>query len=276
MVLYDKLVLSGGGTKGMLYLGLIRYLEDNDIILDDIIEYTGTSIGAFVCLLLNLKYTSDELVDIFFNLDFNSFIETSLKNFIDKYGFSDGNKLEEFIKTLISNKGYKKDITFTELYNMTGKTLVVCTTCLKTRETVFFNKDTDMPVYLAVRMSMNIPFVFQPVLYMSSHYVDGGLSANLPIRYYNKDDMDKILCIKLSDNNKNNYDDSTFINYAMNIIKTLQKSIEKRDFKYCSDNKCSLLILESSIGKTIDFNISLEEKETMFSEGLECAKKFFE
>lgn len=281
MGLYDKLVLGGGGIKGIMYLGLISYLEDNDIILDDIIEYVGTSIGAFVCLLLNLKYSSDELVDIFFNLDFNSFNETSLKNFIDNYGFSDGNKLEEFIKTIISNKGYKKNITFIELYNLTGKSLVTSATCIKTRDTVYFNKDLspDTPVYLAVRISMNIPFIFQPVFYTGTYYVDGGLSSNLPIRYYtNNDDIAKTLCVKLSNNKLNDYDESntTFIYYTMNIIKTLQKSIEKRDSKYCSDNKCPLLILETSVGKTIDFNVSLYEKETMFSEGLECSKKFFE
>ena len=46
-------------------LPIIKYLEEKQIILKNIKEYVGCSIGAFCALLMILGYSSSTLIDIF-------------------------------------------------------------------------------------------------------------------------------------------------------------------------------------------------------------------
>mgnify|MGYP003351256868 CR=1 FL=1 len=41
----------------------------------------------------------------------------------------------------------------------------------------------DLPVYLAIKASIAVPFVFEPVIIGEYLYCDGGLCDNLPIEY---------------------------------------------------------------------------------------------
>ena len=52
---YTNLLISGGGIYGIMILGIIKYLQEYNI-LDNIKKYLGTSVGAIICLLLNIKY----------------------------------------------------------------------------------------------------------------------------------------------------------------------------------------------------------------------------
>ena len=55
------LVLSGGGSKGLAHIGVIRALEEQGIPIDYI---TGTSIGAIIGSLYACGYTTDEMEEI--------------------------------------------------------------------------------------------------------------------------------------------------------------------------------------------------------------------
>jgi NTE family protein len=48
--------------------------------------------------------------------------------------------------------------------------------------------DPDLPIWKAVRMSVSIPFVFEPVHHDGGVYVDGGLSWNYPIDLFDHAD----------------------------------------------------------------------------------------
>lgn len=50
-------------------------------------------------------------------------------------------------------------------------------------------KDVDMPVSIAVRISGSLPGVFDPVIYKGRKYIDGGAANNLPVNiFFNKED----------------------------------------------------------------------------------------
>ncbi|KAA6308151.1 putative NTE family protein, partial [termite gut metagenome] len=55
------LVLSGGGARGLTFIGIIRALEENNIPIDYI---AGTSIGAIVGSLYAMGYTPDEMEEL--------------------------------------------------------------------------------------------------------------------------------------------------------------------------------------------------------------------
>ena len=60
---YEVLVLSGGGTKGVLQLGMLHGMYTNKKInFNRIHAYVGTSIGAISCFLLILGYLPVEIL----------------------------------------------------------------------------------------------------------------------------------------------------------------------------------------------------------------------
>ena len=65
-----NLVFSGGSSKGFSYLGVLKALDEFNI-LDNIEELAGTSIGALFCCYIVLKYHPDDLIKIFMELQRN-------------------------------------------------------------------------------------------------------------------------------------------------------------------------------------------------------------
>src|SRR5574343_21872 len=95
----NTLVLSGGGVKGYYYIGIIKYLEENNI-LKNINNYAGTSIGAYVCFLLSINYSYNEILNLFYNINISKLIRLSIKNIISEnhWGIYDNSNMIEYIK----------------------------------------------------------------------------------------------------------------------------------------------------------------------------------
>jgi NTE family protein len=53
--------LSGGGSKGLAHIGVIKALEENRIPIDYI---GGTSMGAIIGSLYAIGLTTDEMIEI--------------------------------------------------------------------------------------------------------------------------------------------------------------------------------------------------------------------
>ena len=63
------LVLSGGGGPGLVHIGMLKALDENNIPVNYI---TGTSIGAIVGGLYAAGYAPDEIISIFKSEKFKS------------------------------------------------------------------------------------------------------------------------------------------------------------------------------------------------------------
>ena len=58
----DTICFSGGGTKGLVFVGAIKALVEKNVIdLSKINKYIGTSAGSIIALLLLIGYTPAEL-----------------------------------------------------------------------------------------------------------------------------------------------------------------------------------------------------------------------
>jgi NTE family protein len=70
------LALSGGGARGLSQIGVLKSLEENNIVPDMIV---GTSIGAIVGGLYSSGYSTDELDSITKSIDWKSKLSFSEK-----------------------------------------------------------------------------------------------------------------------------------------------------------------------------------------------------
>jgi len=192
------LVLSGGGSKGLAHIGVIRALEEQGIPIDYI---TGTSIGAIIGSLYACGYTTDEMEEIirspeFFNwykgkipAEYHYYFKKPAKHadMINvQFAIRDSSIVPILPTNLVATQ--PMDLGIVELtaeysaaagYNFDS--LMVPFRCIATdiynnREVIFRKGDLGM----AVRASMTFPFYFKPIMIDSVLLFDGGIVNNFP------------------------------------------------------------------------------------------------
>ena len=183
----ENLVLSGGGLLGISYIGLCRYLEEHKLI-KQIKTVIGSSAGAIFSMLFILGYSSNEIYDKFKDMKFSEYVPItadSLLNLMRVKGVNSCSNIVQFLKDAVLNKTGNSETTLLELYNQFGITFRIGATNLTTSrfELLDHINYPDLPVYLAVKASIAIPFVFEPVIIRDALYCVGGLCDNLPIDY---------------------------------------------------------------------------------------------
>jgi NTE family protein len=161
-IIYENLILSGGGVRGLYYLGFMQYFKDYLHVFKNLV---GTSIGSFFVVAIALGYTSEEIQPHVLNiLDYNRVKSLKVFDFLENLGLDDGSKLEHYIKKMIRHKFGKKELTFKELYEIYNKNVTITAISIEDNSVIYFSKDTHplMKVWKAVRMSMTVPFLFKP------------------------------------------------------------------------------------------------------------------
>lgn len=192
---FENLVFEGGGSKGHAYAGAIKALEELGLI-KQIKRYAGASAGAMTAALLAVGYNSKDLQD-FLTQDLSLILLDSrfgrlsyLPNLLSGYGCNPAKKFYKWFGELLEKKMGNIDVTFEEHFKKTGIELcVIVTNVNRMKEEYCHVKTTpDMPIRLAVRMSMSLPGLFQATNYKSygetNLYVDGGVLCNYPIHCF--------------------------------------------------------------------------------------------
>ncbi|MBO7624787.1 MAG: patatin-like phospholipase family protein [Bacteroidales bacterium] len=199
------LVLSGGGAKGLVHIGVIRALEEKGIPIDYI---AGTSMGSIIGGLYAAGYTTEEMEAIFrsneVELWINGEVDSRYMYFFKKsqpnstwlqINFSlDSSLFSPTIPTnFISPK--QMDLAFVEIMGAADAVsggdfnrLMVPFRCNATdigqRKEVVFRSG---PLKDAVRASMSFPFVFKPLILDSCILYDGGMMNNFPTHIMEED-----------------------------------------------------------------------------------------
>lgn len=188
-----NLVFEGGGVKGIAYCGCLKALDDYNL-LSQVTSAIGTSAGSAIALMVILGFTPEEIYKELINLDYEKFKDDSfgfirdlfrLKN---HFGWHKGESLRKHYHQLIGSKTGNSDITFEQLHRRNKKTLVVTGTSVTKHKTHFFShmnsEFKDMRIADALRISMSIPYYFTPVHYKGELMIDGGITANFPLTYF--------------------------------------------------------------------------------------------
>ncbi len=188
------IALSGGGAKGIAHVGVLKVLEEAGIYPDIV---TGTSMGSVVGGLYAIGYSSQELDSLARNLNWASYFSDKYdrsyrtieeKDDEERYifsfplvngkvklpkGFVDGQKLAIMLSNLTQKiHGIDDFDDFKIPFRCIG-------TDLETGQAVVFDRGF-LPD--AIRGSISIPSVFEPLEIDGKLIVDGGISRNLPVQ----------------------------------------------------------------------------------------------
>lgn len=278
---YDTLVLSGGSVNTIMLLGALQYADDN-LILNDIKSYVGVSAGAMCCYLLAIGYKP---IEIIVELCTNQITENMKE--LNIYGMMKGNGATTFnhIHKQLEKMTIKKIgrlVTFKELRDITGKQFV-CTSYNMTQnylEILNYETHPDMPCLIALRMSSNLPIIFDKFEYLNNSYIDGAISSNFPIGI-GETYGEKILGIVLYDmniKNVDNVDNGNMTEYIYKLISIPNNQITKNEINN-SSSKSYIVKIKPYKSNYFDFDIGTPNKLDMFSNGYKqmsddyCAKQ---
>ena len=186
------MVLSGGGAKGVAHIPVLQKLDSLGIVPDLII---GTSMGSVIGGLYAAGYSGDSIAEITKNVNWDKLLGGNVsltdvsveeKSEFDRYllnldiiegkpkvksGLLRDQNLREFLSSLLY-----------PVYNINNfddlpiPFRAVTTDLVHGKEVVI----SEGSLTLAIRASMSIPSVFEPVRYKNTLLVDGGVLNNFP------------------------------------------------------------------------------------------------
>lgn len=247
------LTLGGGGARGICHIEFIKVL-DNMNLKPSVIS--GTSIGAIIGAFYASGLTGKEINDILDTIDIsNKKIDKDISA-----SKTEGSKIEKFVDDKITDikEYYKKfenihkmiDISFFKntsfIYgkgvekffndNLPVKTFeelkiplkIVATDYWEQKQVIFDSGD----LISAIRASMSIPAVFEPVINDDMVLIDGGITNNLPYDII-QDECDITVAIDVSGNVSipNKVKAPNLFDNIMNSFTILQDSILKYQMK---------------------------------------------
>lgn len=196
----EYIAFSGGGAKGMAYLGVLKKLIEYDL-LKGIKGFSGTSVGAIIAIIACCNLTICDIEKITETLDLSKLITTGnnswlstpskLFNIFSNLGIENGVKIVEYLENLLEEFGFERGVTFREFSDLTGKDVKLMSVNLTKQEQYVFSADTtpNETVIKGIRASIAIPYIFTPVQKdscSSDLLVDGAILNNCPIDLFDK------------------------------------------------------------------------------------------
>lgn len=188
----------GAGLKGNCYVGMIEAFECyfrkhmnmswSEWVKANIKGTCGSSAGALLALILQLGIdaaTAKRIVTPLVSNVRQLLPHPDIGVLISHYGIEKGNVIRQIISDALTARGLTPDITFQCMYDLTRIEFACTGTNLRTGKPVYFHRSThpEMRVKDAVFISACVPLMFAPLEYNGDIYVDGALTANLPIYF---------------------------------------------------------------------------------------------
>ena len=285
------LVLSGGGAKGAAHIGVLKYIEEAGIPIDYV---AGTSMGSIIGGMFALGYSSDEILDIISNVDWNRLISNKVGrkeiSYTGKYEsrsqiitipFSMGTDQEELQSRSFKNSLPSGLVSGDNIINLFNSVSVgycdstdfsdfpipfacVATTVINGNADVL-NKGVFSK---SIRASMAIPILFDPIKIDSTLYADGGLVNNFPAEKCREMGADYVIGVSMSPGLENDPDKLSSI---FSQVKQLKEIITDKDFENYH-KKCDIFISPDLKGVGM-LSFNAESVARITESGYEAAAK---
>lgn len=295
-------VFEGGGVKG---IGLVGAVAATERLGYSFAHVAGTSAGAIVAACIAAGYTAIEMEEILKSIDYLKFKDEGVEDKIPlagplvslllENGLYEGKYFENWLRDLLLQKNIR---TFGDLVMEDCKgdprhryrLQVIASDITRGRMLILPNDlaeydiDPDSTdVAWAVRMSMSIPFFYEPVLLRNKkrevfYIVDGGILSNFPVWIY---DDDKSHCTfptfgyKLVEPEEGKPRE---ISGPVSLLKALFATmVEAHDARYIKDRNFMRTVPIPTLGiQTTQFEMSPEQSEQLYQSGYRAGEEFFQ
>lgn len=172
------IALSGGAVRGISHIGILKALERHSIPVDLI---AGTSMGALIGALYASGMSIAEMEQHANTAKWKELIDFT----VPKNGLIAGRKIEDYIKKIL------KKHNFEELQ----MPLSIIVTDLNTGEKIVFNQGD---LIKAIKASIAVPGIFEPIVDDTSILADGGLVDPIPVDVVKGMGADIVIAVDLA------------------------------------------------------------------------------
>ena len=301
-------VFQGGGVKGTGFVGAVIELEAAGYRFENI---AGTSAGAIVAALLAVGYTGTEIRDELMRVDYKMFLDArwpvrasriaKMFNIAFNWGMYRADAFENWLTGLLKKKGklYFRDIRTDSKDERYRYKLQAIASDITRKKVLLLPTDLaslglepdDFPIATAVRMSMSIPFYFEPYKLQTNDseliILDGGLLSNYPVWILDDGTSNPPIptfgfkfCAEGTGHGKHHTDN--LISFTKSIISTLVSAWDNRHISDSSGDFARTIQISTEVishGKqktvsTTDFDISYDEKKQLLENGKLATRKF--
>ncbi|HEY7629226.1 MAG TPA: patatin-like phospholipase family protein [Thermoleophilaceae bacterium] len=303
------LVCEGGGVKGIGLAGAYAVLEEQG---HKVQSCAGTSAGAITAALIAAGYTSDELNEVIFGLDYRRFedptwekrVGGALPAIVFENGMYKGDVFEEWMRGKLAEKDVhtfadlppSQDSSFNSRLQVVASDVSAHELLVLPRDAAKLGTTVDkLEVAHAVRMSMSIPIFFEPVRFeneATNHQhviVDGGMLSNFPVWLFDRTDGQSprwptfgLLLVepdpkipitqRLPEPEKGVHGPSGLVNLVSSMVHTM---MEAHDRLYVEKAQYARTIPIPTLGVgTTEFNITPERTKALYESGRKAAEDF--
>ena len=197
---FKILALGGGGTKGILHIGALRFLEEKYGNLQEKFSsgFYGCSVGSIFATGLAFGMKAETIIRVaskfssFSQILFNDFNVKKFKDSLSKKGLFDPKCMEDFIVKMLSEEGI--DLKGKKISD-SPYPLFICSSNLTNKSITVFKG--DIPILEAISASSCIPLIFHPKVINSNAYIDGGYFTNSMINFIPQDQRDENLVLSI-------------------------------------------------------------------------------
>jgi len=213
------IALSGGGLRGVIQIGVLKCLEENSIPIDYI---CGTSIGSVIGGLYASGYTPDEIWHLIESMNWQEiWIDTPNRAFqfiaekqkrhraivqfrLDHWkivlpeAFTPGQKLSDFLTNVLLKAPFHEN----DFSRLRVPLKIIATDLISGDKMLLDHGDLAE----AMRASIAVPLLLNPVNYQDRLLVDGGLLDNIPVQETRASGMDYVIAVNATSNLRPRHD----------------------------------------------------------------------
>lgn len=234
------LVLSGGGAKGIIHIGIIKALEENNIPIDYV---AGTSMGAIIGGMYAMGYSPDEMIKLIKSNDFKHWSTGEVESEY-KYYYRNADPKPNFVEISfninnIDSISFKSAVLPTNLVSPRQMNYAFVPLCAQANAVAggdfdklfipfrcvasdIYNKEAvvfhDGVLGDAIRASMSYPFMFKPIMIDHRLLFDGGIYNNFPVDVMRKDFKPDVMIGSIVASNPKKPDQRDIIMQIENMI----------------------------------------------------------
>jgi len=295
-------VFSGGGIKGLAFAGGVQAAADAGY--DEWVQLAGASAGSITAMALAVGYDAQGLRQQLDNFDFGTIADYGKLGVVDvpfnlehHHGVTQGKVLSKWIDELLASAP-RRATTFGDL--PPGTLRVVGTDLAHTRMVVFPDdvglyiddhdrplRPEEFPIAEAVRISAGFPYFFPPLSLRDGHtrkdgvLVDGGVTSPFPVFLFDTPQPQHptwgFRLFAGTAPERPSYTEIKGLDWPIDMLKaiidTSTNALDSLELKAFGPRTISL---PTGDIPTLDFALTKEQKDFLYSSGYQAAKAFFD
>jgi len=272
---FKILALGGGGTKGILHIGAIKFLEEKygNVQKQFSGGFYGCSIGSIFAIALAFGVKTEQLTRMaekfssFTEILFNELSIDKFRDSLTRKGLFDTAPLGEFIAKMFDSEGI--DLRGKNISDASYPLFICAANLTKKTNTVFTG---NVPILDAMAASCCIPLIFCPKIINDFAYIDGGYFTNIMLNFVPVDDRDQTLTLSIL------HEDPKLSPSKISKISTISYLYSLYRVSCLYERKMNTSLNNIEMGCTLASGISDvgdKEREEMISRGYELTRAFY-